>query len=142
MVSLSFYWCTPPCGGVPGPDLGQALRFRRSEVCCFLPSAGDLQRTRVSSPGLVFDLLASFRGASNKVGDLVLAPSVVRVWVYYPCSVTVTVGGAGDGNHLVLPPNDEIVARLVLVPSDVIIVEWFEFVRGLILSPVQVGKGW
>ncbi|CAF2103457.1 unnamed protein product [Brassica rapa] len=46
MVSLSFYWCTPPCGGVPGPDLGQALRFRRSEVCCFLPSAGDLQRTR------------------------------------------------------------------------------------------------
>lgn len=52
------------------------------------------------------------------------------------------MGGAGDGNHLVLPPNDEIVARLVLVPSDVIIVEWFEFVRGLILSPVQVGKGW
>ncbi|CAN7003235.1 unnamed protein product, partial [Brassica rapa subsp. trilocularis] len=46
IVSLSFYRCTPPCGGVPSPDLGQALRFRGSGVCCFLPSAGGLQRAR------------------------------------------------------------------------------------------------
>ncbi|CAN7112990.1 unnamed protein product, partial [Brassica rapa subsp. narinosa] len=92
MVSVSFYWCTPLCGGVPGPNLGQALRFRGSGVCCLLPSAGGLQRARSVCSVLIWRLFPpSSRSLSslfhsNKVGDLVLAPSVVRVWVYYPCS--------------------------------------------------------
>ncbi|CAN6888991.1 unnamed protein product, partial [Brassica oleracea] len=67
MVSLSFYRCTPPCGGVPGPDLEFVVSFLL------------LWRAFVS-----WSLSSLFH--SNKVGDLVLAPSVVRVWVYYPCN--------------------------------------------------------
>lgn len=71
-MSLSFYRCTPPCGGVPSPDLGQALRFRGSGVCCFLPSAGGLQRARVSSPGSVFDPLARRKLAGRGGGACVV----------------------------------------------------------------------
>ncbi|CAF1940647.1 unnamed protein product, partial [Brassica oleracea var. botrytis] len=75
-VHSSVWWCT----------------WSRSGVCCLLPSAGGLQRVHSVCSVLIWKLFPpSSRSLSslfhsNKVGDSILAPSVVRVWVYYPCN--------------------------------------------------------